>query len=817
MSTRRPAWRRPKRFPLLNQTVIAVACISATALLTLPLRLLAPPGARFLFAYILPIGVAAYLGGRIAGLFAAFLATVIMWYPVLPPVFSFTLGPQDAGTAVIFLSAAMATALVAGHLRHLERARETAEEAERDDKTRLALAMDAGRLGSWEWDMPTGRVTWSATLEAIHGLAPGSFGGTLEAYQQDIHPEDRARVLASISSALAGAGDHDVEYQIIRPDGQVRWLAARGKVSRDPDGRPVRMGGVCSDITDRRQLDELRSHALAQERAARGEAERARERLQLLFDAGVVMSSSLDYVTTLQNVARAAVPQFADWCVFNVLQHDGSLERVAILHKDPMKLAIADEIVERYPPDPEISEALRAGRPQLYAEMSDDMLQRSATDANQLRLLRALELKSAMVIPLIARGRALGVLYLATAESGRRYGEEDLALAEALGRRAALSVENARLYQRERRIAETLQRAFLPRDLPRLPGLSVHAAYVPGAAEAELGGDWYDAFRLSDGRIVLSIGDVTGHGLHAAVSMGQIRQAIRAAAYEGDPPAAILARANRLLMLSGGDAMATALVGILDPSTMMFSHATAGHPTPLLAVPDGSVKSLPSGGLPLGMRTTTHTPAVSGISLPMGSLLVLYTDGLIEYNRDPVEGEAELIAAVRKELQMPSTNPAQVILERVRAGRDAHDDVALLVVAVDPVPLTSLDVTFPAIPSTLPLIRQSLQQLSNGLGLDSGRAASLQIAVGEAVNNAIEHAYGVTPGTVRVRARNEDGRLIVEIFDTGEWRRARLDGGGRGVRIMRALIDDVSVETGESGTVVRLSVALAARAEGQQR
>jgi len=487
------------------------------------------------------------------------------------------------------------------------------------------------------------------------------------------------------------------------------------------------------------------------------------------------------------------------------------------LHRDPTKLAIADEIIERYPPDPEISEALRAGRPQLYADMTDDVLQRSATDANHLRLLRALELKSAMVIPLIARGRALGVLYLATAESGRRYGEEDLALAESLGRRAALCVENARLYQREHRIAETLQRAFLPRDLPRVPGLSVHAAYVPGAAESELGGDWYDAFQLSDGRIVLSIGDVTGHGLHAAVSMGQVRQAIRAAAYEGDPPAAMLARANRLLTLSGSDAMATALVGILDPSTMMFSHATAGHPTPLLAVPDGTVKSLPSGGLPLGMRPTTSLPAVSGISLPMGSLLVLYTDGLIEYNRDPVGGEAELIAAIRKELQMPSTNPAQVILERVRAGRDPHDDVAVLIVAVDPVPLTALDVTFPAIPSTLPLVRQSLQQLSNGLGLDSSRAASLQIAVGEAVNNAIEHAYGVTPGTVRVRARDEDGRLVVEILDTGEWRRTRLDGGGRGLRIMRALIDDVSVETAGSGTTVRLSVPLAARAEEQQR
>ncbi len=808
----RSALSRSARFSPLIQELIGAACVAAATVAVLSLRFVVPVGPRYLFVYILPIGVASYVGGRIAGLTAVALSTVVARYIIFTPVSPLALRPADATALAVFVLTGIVAALAVSQLRRLEREQRAAQEAEREGRARLALALDTGRLGAWVWDVATGRVTWSPILEEIHGLAPGSFGGTFEAHERDIHPDDRGRVLAAISAALEGAADHDVEYRIVQPDGQVRWLAVRGRVIRDRDGQPLRMVGVCTDVTDRRQAEEARAHVLTQERAARTEAETARERLALLLDAGVMMASTLDYPTTLKNVAQATVPKFADWCIFDLVQPDGSVERVAVVHRDPTRLEIAREIIARYPPDPEVTKALRTGRAQLFPEMTEEVLRQSAADADHLRLLRALELKSAMIIPLVARGRTLGALYMATAESGRRYGEEELAVAEALGRRAALFVDNARLYAREHRIAETLQHAFLPKDLPRLPGLVVYAAYVPGAAESELGGDWYDAFQLTDGRIVLSIGDVTGHGLQAAVSMGQVRQAIRAAAYEGDPPAAILARANRLLNLSGSDAMATALVGVLDPAVMMFSHATAGHPTPLLAVPDGAVKALPSGGLPLGMRSTAEVPAAGGISLPMGSLLVLYTDGLIEYNRDPIEGEARLIAAMREELRSPSNDPAQAILERVLAGGDPHDDVALLVIAVDPVPLSSLDVTLPAIPSTLPLIRQSLQQLSSGLGLEPGRATALQIAVGEAVNNVIEHAYGVTPGTVQVRARENNGRLVVEICDTGEWRRARADGGGRGLRIMRALVDDVSVETTGSGTIVRLSLALAAGA-----
>jgi PAS domain S-box-containing protein len=794
-----------------------VACVAFAALLTWPLRLVTVEGSRFLFVYILPIGAAGYLGGRFAGFLAAVIAGTIMWFPVLPPVFAFTLQPATVPTAVTFFLTGIAAAFAASHVGDLERSREAGAAAEREDKERLALALEAGRLGSWEWDVASGRVTWSPILEQIHGLRPGSFEGTFEAYQKDIHPDDRDRVLAAISTALAGSRDYEIEYRIVLPDGQVRWLNARGKVDRDRRGSPLRMGGVCSDITETKMLEEFRTESLIREKAARRESETARERLGLLLEAGTLMASSLDYATTLRNVARAAVPNFADWCVFDLIQPDGSIERAAILHRDPAKLEIANDIARLYPPDPEVLTALQTGSPRLFPELTEDLIKQSATNEEHLRLLRALELKSAMLIPLKARGRTLGLLYLATSESERRYDEEDLALAEALGRRAALHVENARLYAREHLIAQTLQHAFLPKDLPRLPGILVDAAYVPAAVESELGGDWYDAFQLNDGRIVLSIGDVTGHGLQAAVSMGQVRQAIRAAAYEGDPPAAILARANRLLTRSTADTMATALVGILDPATMMFSHATAGHPTPLLTIADGTVKALPSGGLPLGMRAIATVPAVAGISLPLGALLVLYTDGLIEHDRDPVQGEAELIQAIRAEVGAPSLNPARTILDRVLGGKDPHDDVAILLVAVDPVPLKTLDLTLPAIPSTLPLVRQSLQQLAGGVGLDQGRLAALQIAVGEAMNNVIEHAYGVTPGTVHVRAAETDGRLVVEVMDAGEWRRERRDGGGRGLRIMRALVDDVTVERTEAGTSVRLSITRAAPAVDQAR
>jgi anti-anti-sigma factor len=413
------------------------------------------------------------------------------------------------------------------------------------------------------------------------------------------------------------------------------------------------------------------------------------------------------------------------------------------------------------------------------------------------------------VLPLAAGARSIGALLFAFPAS-RVFEEGDRALMMAFARQCTLALERARLYARERQVADTLQRAFLPSALPEVPGLTIRAAYQPAANDTEVGGDWYDAFRLPDGRIVLSVGDVVGHGLQAAVVMGQVRQTIRAAAVEAHGPGEMLRQASRVLKLTyAAEGMATALVAVLDPAASALTYAAAGHPGPALGVPGGRVEVLASGGLPLGAMGL-DTPEERTISLPPGSLLVLYTDGLVESTRDFAAGEAALVSAVREEVARPPGDAAHAILQHVLGGRHAPDDVALITVALATAPLDRLDITLPAEPASLALVRQALARLCMARRVEEDRALGLIVATGEAVNNVVEHAYGARSGTVSVRARVEADMLRVEVQDRGCWRTPRTqERGGFGRDIMRALVDAAEWETTPEGTRVRLMLRLA--------
>ena len=409
-------------------------------------------------------------------------------------------------------------------------------------------------------------------------------------------------------------------------------------------------------------------------------------------------------------------------------------------------------------------------------------------------------------IPLMLHGRAIGAMYSNWVEE-RRFSPEELEFMLSLGGQCAQAVERARLYAREHQVATTLQRALLPADVPQVPGIRVDAAYLAATRASDVGGDWYDVFRLSDGRLCVAIGDVVGHGLQAAVIMGQVRQAIRTAALEGHEPTKVLSLANHVLALNRQEGMTTAIVGIFDPLVLTFMYAAAGHPAPIVA--DGSrVVTLTSGGLPLGFLGA-GTPQTWTVQLAAGSLLVLYTDGLIEFGRDAAAGHAALVTAVQAEQRVGSSDPAHRILDRMLSGSQARDDVAIVALALASGPVDRLDVTLPAEPSSLRLVRQAVAQLSAGVGLDQRRSFDLNVAVGEAVNNVVEHAYGAATGTVHLRAYREDSVLRIEVEDTGRWRPDRPDNpGGRGFNLMRALTDGVHVVTGENGTIVRLTVRL---------
>jgi anti-sigma regulatory factor (Ser/Thr protein kinase) len=254
--------------------------------------------------------------------------------------------------------------------------------------------------------------------------------------------------------------------------------------------------------------------------------------------------------------------------------------------------------------------------------------------------------------------------------------------------------------------------------------------------------------------------------------------------------------------------MVTALFGIVDPTDATVRYASAGHPPPLLALPCGALQALPTDGVPLGIVDDIGATDWL-ITIPPGGLLALYTDGMIEYSHDLVEGEDRLFDAVREEALAPSDHPARAIVERVFTGRDNADDVGSLTVSNTDVPGKTFSFAFSAIPLAVPFIRRSLQRFARRLGIDETRRFSILTATGEAVANAVEHAYQGSPGIVRVSARVVDGTFVVSVEDEGKWKPAqRREERGRGLPLMRALMDTVEIRTGQARTEIRLTMAL---------
>ncbi len=271
--------------------------------------------------------------------------------------------------------------------------------------------------------------------------------------------------------------------------------------------------------------------------------------------------------------------------------------------------------------------------------------------------------------------------------SGRAFSAADVPFFEELGRRIAPAIGNATAYERERRVATTFQEAALVPSLPEIPGLTFDAIYQAAMLEATVGGDWYDAFRLPDGRVVLSVGDVAGKGLHAAVAMASVRQSIRTAALINPEPVAVLNAVDRIVRAIGQAPFVTAFVGVLDPVSFEFTFASAGHPPPLLR--ERRRRRDGAGGRRSAARAA-RAPPTSGartIEIAPGSVLLCYTDGLTEFDRDPIDGERRVRDGARA--RRPATSRARSTRASRRAVR-AQDDVAILAVAFHQ-PLVALD------------------------------------------------------------------------------------------------------------------------------
>ena len=415
-------------------------------------------------------------------------------------------------------------------------------------------------------------------------------------------------------------------------------------------------------------------------------------------------------------------------------------------------------------------------------------------------LMREKRVRSLLGVPLIVEGKVVGVLHVGML-TPRDFQKGDVQLLQLVADRVALSIERSRLAV-QGQIAQTLQRSLLPRRLPQLPGVSMAAWYEPAAEETAVGGDWYDVIELGHRRLGLTIGDVAGHGLAAAIHMGQLRSAMRAYALDVESPAEMLAKLSRFSDQQQLR-MATMVYATVNLDTWVVDFARAGHPYPLLIRTDGSGTFLSdAGGPPLGTGAV-ETYDEQRITLAAGETLLLYTDGLIERRGSTLtEGESALVEAATAAPDEPELK-CRSIIERLTEGIAVPDDVAVL--AVRAVGLyEEMEVHVPAEAEQLAIVRHLIRRWVSAHGGTDDDCAAFAIAVTEACANAVEHAYGPGDADIRLGAALEDGEATVTVRDSGRWREPRGHNRGRGIPVMKEFMDDVAIDAGDDGTTVEL-------------
>jgi serine phosphatase RsbU (regulator of sigma subunit) len=458
--------------------------------------------------------------------------------------------------------------------------------------------------------------------------------------------------------AAGQTGEPMLTRSVLKRTGEERWLLTKAAMVQGDDGEAL-VVNIIEDVT-RVQIAQLRE--------------------RFLSDAGQALSSSLDYEETLQRVARLAVPQLADWCAVEMPDEWGDLQQVALAHVDPEKVALGQRMRERFPPNPGevtgVPAVIRSGQSELYAEIPDELLEQAGLDDEQLQLIRDVGLRSVMIVPMRVGERVLGAITFASADSERRFDEDDLDFAEGVARRAAVAIENARLYTERNRIAKTLQESLLPERLPDLPGWELEASYAAGERGSDVGGDFYDVFEVEGGFMVV-LGDVTGRGVAAAALTAMVRHTARTGAQFDARPAAILALVNRVLCDQSGLAPVTLVCARVEGRQITL--ASGGHPLPVLRRAGGSLERPGFNDLLLGVIRDEHWDEHSSRVEP-GDAILFYTDGVTDTpGADERFGESRLMKVV----EGAGGSPAALLAATEGAlmafrQRDVSDDRALL-------------------------------------------------------------------------------------------------------------------------------------------
>ncbi|MEC3996751.1 SpoIIE family protein phosphatase [Actinacidiphila sp. DG2A-62] len=682
------------------------------------------------------------------------------------------------------------------------------------DLAALDSLFDSSPLGVAIFDSDLRYVRVNAALARMNGLPIADHLGRTVA---EVLDRATADYLTELQRTVLATGRPVIDLVALAPHGRGhRSLSYHRLVDRA--GRVLGVSATVMDVTERVQ--------------AAAKAERARRRLALLNDVGTRIAGELDVHRAAQALAEALVPTFSDYS--GVILHSevaggGELPSVTYREGTPLRqLGIAAvhwspavaRMLRRGQPiaftgSSVFGTVLRTGRPRLVASQEE---LRATTYPDDPKVAAAVELgiTSLLVLPLRARGVVLGLLVISRGRGREPFDHDDLALATELADRAGAALDNARLYVREREGALMLQRSLLPRALPEPPGVEVAFRYVPGSSAAEVGGDWFDVIPLAGGRLAFVVGDVMGHGLGAAATMGRLRTAVRTLAGLDMPPDELLRRINELgddLAQSQAEGwMATAVYCVYDPSTRRCSIAQAGHLPPVLVEgmagePErcrARLLELPT-GVPLGVGGVSFES--TELEVPDGAVLVLYTDGLVEARGKDIGAGLDRL---RRTLCRPLhslEDACDELLATMEPGREP-DDVALLMARLGGLPAGSTaSWTFPAEPSAVRLARRRVRDTL--LRWDLAPLSDItMLLVSELVTNSLRYAHGPI-GVRMVRG----GSLLVEVSDPLpdpplERFAGEEDEGGRGLQLVGRASRRWGTRHGPLGKTVWFELAL---------
>ncbi len=540
----------------------------------------------------------------------------------------------------------------------------------------LSLVLDAAGVGAWRWNPEDNKVEWTAAAERLHGLEPGTFPGTFDAYASNIHPDDVDEVLALVDRMAARGGDYSVRYRVALQDGSVRWLEGQGRIVLGPTGIPTAGLGIVYDVSDRVGLEAERNRLRMMEQQARDVSEQWRGDVEFLIEASDVLNASLNLERVAARLAGLLVPNVADGCVIDVRLEAPSravltaarlpeMERALVSTSTPLDGTGATRRLRLgLTPDPLTDPADLA---QAIEGVSDDI-----HPAGEV---------SWLVEPLRARGTRIGTVI--AWRTGREWEEPARALLTAVCRRGAVALDAAELYRERSAVAAEFYRSMNPEQIPDVPGWDLGVHYRPATELVRLSGDFFDVFELPDGSWMMAVGDVCGKGIAAAGQAGLARAALRAAGQVSMEPADALAVLNRVLLLDPGRPMLTAVLARLssEKGFPVVEVASAGHPVPVLVKSDGTWEEIEVKGTMMGY-VEFPSFVTSRLRLDRGDAVVMYTDGITESRSGDEFFRLERLAASLTEvagLSAAAMADAATMSADVWAAGSEQDDVALLV------------------------------------------------------------------------------------------------------------------------------------------